>query len=241
MAGGVVVVASAGGGGATDAASLSASFGCFGAASGDDAVEAAGVDADVDDATRRLRSRWRERWRERWASMARKRAKNRCGLTLAVDSFRRLPKKNKQHPPHTPPQMVSDAKKKKAAAKKASLVGSSKSLAGSDDGSTAAPGVDGLATKLAAAAVGDEDAGERSVTCVLTSHPQVRRERGGKGTQRQRVPSALCRRLTPAGASTHPGVRPWRGRCHPRLDAGCGCGGAGVSGAHNCGARARAL
>lgn len=75
--------------------------------------------------------------------------------------------------------MVSDAKKKKAAAKKASRVGSSKSLAGSDDGSTAAPGVDGLATKLAAAAMGDDDAGERSVTCVLTSHPQVRRGREG--------------------------------------------------------------
>lgn len=67
--------------------------------------------------------------------------------------------------------MVSDSKKKKAAMKASrSRGGSSKSLgsAGAEPDAAA-----DLAARLASTTVG-EDANDRSVTCVLTSHPQVR-------------------------------------------------------------------
>ena len=108
--------------------------------------------------------------------------------------------------------MVSDAKKKQAALKKAGRVGSSKSLASSADGGDDASGVDGLATRLAAAAVGTgEETNDRSVTCVLTSHPQVRGRRGEAAVRPIRAqtaappkslpPRAACPRFQPRTVS----------------------------------------
>jgi len=73
--------------------------------------------------------------------------------------------------------MVSDAKKKRAALKAAKGRGSSKSLASSGDGGLTPNGgssatLDSLVAQVGSASL--DDGGERSVTSVLTSHPQVR-------------------------------------------------------------------
>ena len=74
--------------------------------------------------------------------------------------------------------MVSDAKKKRAALKAVGRKGSSKSLASGDGGADSENGsavnLDQLVAQVGAASI--DDGGDRSVTSVLTSHPQVKRE-----------------------------------------------------------------
>ena len=74
--------------------------------------------------------------------------------------------------------MVSDAKKKRAALKAVGRKGSSKSL-NSEGGESETGGsvfnLDKLVAEVGAASI--DDGGDRSVTSVLTSHPQVRGER----------------------------------------------------------------
>lgn len=71
--------------------------------------------------------------------------------------------------------MVSDAKKKRAALKAVGRKGSSKSLASGDGGDSengSAVNLEQLVAQVGAASI--DDGGDRSVTSVLTSHPQVR-------------------------------------------------------------------
>ena len=71
--------------------------------------------------------------------------------------------------------MVSDAKKKRAALKAVGRKGSSKSLAigdGGDSENGSTVNLEQLVAQVGAASI--DDGGDRSVTSVLTSHPQVR-------------------------------------------------------------------
>ena len=74
--------------------------------------------------------------------------------------------------------MVSDAKKKRAALKAVGRKGSSKSLASGDGGDSENGGstlnLEQLVAQVGAASI--DDGGDRSVTSVLTSHPQVRKK-----------------------------------------------------------------
>lgn len=90
--------------------------------------------------------------------------------------------------------MVSDAKKKRAALKAAKGRGSSKSLGSADGGATPDSGssaaLDSLVAQVGAASI--DDGGDRSVTSVLTSHPQVRSLGSVHGKRAKRSVLSKC-------------------------------------------------